>query len=58
MLINITIPVYNEERCLASSVSKVTSFLSKNCEFSSEVEIVIADNASTDGTLAVTMQLD
>jgi glycosyltransferase involved in cell wall biosynthesis len=48
MLINLTIPVYNEEVQLRNSIRKLHAFLTVAipCSF----EIVIANNASTDGT--------
>src|SRR2546427_7031608 len=53
--VNITIPVYNEERILAENVGKVVCFLWAN--FGYPHEIVIADNASTDRTLAIAQDL-
>jgi len=47
-LINVTIPVYNEEKQLAHSVRRLWNHLVEHCRFS--FEIVIADNGSTDGT--------
>jgi glycosyltransferase involved in cell wall biosynthesis len=55
MLINLTIPVYNEERALARSVHLLTRFLEQYCE--DAYEITIAENGSTDGTLAVALEL-
>lgn len=51
MLINIVIPVYNEERSLPSTVPQLHRFLDEHCRF--DFEIVIGDNASTDNTLKV-----
>lgn len=48
MLVNITIPVFNEEKQIESSIRKLHAFLCSHCRF--EFEIIIADNASTDGT--------
>ena len=48
-LVNITIPVFNEERRLEESLPKLHGFLFGHCPFN--FEIVIADNASTDRTL-------
>jgi len=50
-LVNVTIPVFNEETRLRRSIPKLHTFLTCNCRF--KFEIVIADNASTDGTLAI-----
>ncbi|UCC60455.1 MAG: glycosyltransferase family 2 protein [Dehalococcoidia bacterium] len=53
--IDVVIPVYNEERVLADSVAKLRDFLGTNltCRW----QIVIADNGSVDGTLAVARSL-
>ena len=51
MLVNLTIPVYNEEVALARSIPILHSFLSTNCRFN--WEIVIIDNGSTDRTLQI-----
>ena len=53
--INITIPVFNEERQLAESVCKLHRFLAEHCQF--RFEIVIANNGSTDRTQEVAEQL-
>ena len=53
MLVNVTIPVFNEELRLGAAIPKLLGFLREHCPF--EVEIVIADNASTDRTLDVAM---
>ncbi len=56
MKVNITIPVYNEERVLEQSITALNNFLTK--EFSDfDWEILIADNASVDNTLNVAKQL-
>lgn len=49
MLVNVTIPVFNEEIRLRASIPKLHSFLCNHCQF--QFEIVIADNGSTDRTL-------
>ena len=53
--INVTIPVYNEERVLAGSVAKVARFLESNFRYPHV--IVIVDNASTDRTLEIAKKL-
>jgi glycosyltransferase involved in cell wall biosynthesis len=47
--VNITIPVYNEERCLFKSIEKLIKYL-KRAKFPYNYEIIIADNASVDNT--------
>ena len=49
--LDIVLPVYNEEHVLADSVGKLRAYLQENA-FPYTWRIVIADNASTDGTLA------
>lgn len=51
MLVNVTIPVFNEEVRLAASLPKLHRFLGEHCRY--PFEIVVADNASTDRTLEV-----
>jgi glycosyltransferase involved in cell wall biosynthesis len=53
--IDIIIPVYNEEHVLAESVAALRKFLTQG--FAYQYRIVVADNASTDGTLAVAQRL-
>lgn len=55
MLVNVTIPVFNEEKILPSSIATLHTFLREHCRF--EWEIVIANNASTDSTLEVARRL-
>ncbi|MBI2620375.1 MAG: glycosyltransferase family 2 protein [Ignavibacteriales bacterium] len=55
MLVNVTIPVYNEAKALPSSISTLHGFLQKHGRF--DWEIVIANNASTDHTLEVAHEL-
>jgi glycosyltransferase involved in cell wall biosynthesis len=55
MRVNVTIPVYNEEKILPHSIEALHSFLQKYCRF--EWEIVIANNASTDRTQEVAENL-
>ena len=49
--VDVVIPVYNEQRVVADSVHRLHRFLSAEVPFS--WRIVIADNASTDGTPAI-----
>src|SRR6476469_6220741 len=51
--VDVVIPVYNEERALAQSVAVLTDFIGDVAEPGCEWRIVLADNASTDSTLAV-----
>jgi glycosyltransferase involved in cell wall biosynthesis len=53
--VDVVIPVYNEEHVLAQSVATLRQFLSKG--FPHKWRILIADNASTDSTLAVAQEL-
>jgi glycosyltransferase involved in cell wall biosynthesis len=53
--VDVVIPVYNEEHVLAQSVATLRRFLSQG--FPHQWRILIADNASTDGTLAVAEEL-
>jgi glycosyltransferase involved in cell wall biosynthesis len=54
-LIEITIPVYNEEKVLAASIGRLHAYLTAHLHF--PFIITIADNASTDGTLTVAQRL-
>ncbi|MFL6122231.1 glycosyltransferase [Actinophytocola sp.] len=53
--VDVMIPVYNEERALPGCVEVLHGFLTE--EFPFDWRIVIVDNASTDGTLAVARSL-
>jgi glycosyltransferase involved in cell wall biosynthesis len=53
--VEIVVPVYNEERALAASIRRLHAYLSDGFPFSWRV--VVADNASTDSTLAVARRL-
>src|SRR6185312_4546438 len=53
--VDTVIPVYNEEHVLEQSVTTLHAFLSEHLPH--DWRIVVADNASTDGTLAVAKQL-
>ncbi|MEA2428149.1 MAG: hypothetical protein QOF37_1777 [Thermoleophilaceae bacterium] len=50
--VDIVVPVYNEEAALAGSVRRLHEYLS-SAEFPLTWRVVIANNASTDSTLAV-----
>jgi len=54
--VDIVIPVYNEEHVLAQSVATLRRFLSQGFHHH-QWRILIADNASTDGTLALAQKL-
>ena len=54
--LDIVIPVYNEEHVLAGSVERLRSYL-RDAAFPYSWRIVVADNASADGTLAAAQQL-
>lgn len=56
MLINITIPTFNEERRVAETIRKVEDFVRTSCRF--KYELVIADNGSTDGTREIARSLE
>ena len=53
--VDIIIPVYNEEQALPGSIEILQEYLAEN--LSNSWRIVIADNASTDGTQAVSESL-
>ena len=53
--IDVVVPVYNEQRALEFSIRRLHAFL--DAELPYRWRIVIADNASTDGTLAVARAL-
>jgi len=55
-LINIVIPVHNEQHVLGASIGKVISFLAEHNQY--EYELIIANNASTDRTLDVARRLE
>src|SRR5437016_14408607 len=54
-IVNVVIPVYNEERILAASIYKLNAFLHRNCPH--PYEIVVAENGSTDRTLEIAFGL-
>ena len=53
--VDLVIPVYNEAHVLEQSVATLTAFLAEQLPY--PWRILIADNASTDGTLAVAQRL-
>lgn len=53
--VDLVIPVYNEERTLAASVEKLRAWCDAHLPY--RWRIVVADNASADGTLAVAQRL-
>lgn len=54
--VDLVIPCYNEERVLAGSVAKLRAWCAEHLK-PYRWRIVVADNASTDGTLAVAERL-
>lgn len=54
--VDLVIPVYNEEHVLALSVERVLAWTDAHPEH--QWRVVVADNASTDGTLAVAQRLE
>jgi glycosyltransferase involved in cell wall biosynthesis len=54
-LVDVTVPVYNEEKVLAESVRRLHSYLTANLPF--RFIITIADNASTDESFAIAKRL-
>lgn len=56
-LIEITIPVLNEEETLRVQVLKVRDYIQKNLEEVGDIRIVIADNGSNDATEEISMAL-
>ena len=55
--LDIVIPVYNEAHVMASSIEKLRAYLIEH-NFPYTWRVVVADNASTDATLAVAHQLE
>jgi glycosyltransferase involved in cell wall biosynthesis len=53
--IDVVIPVYNEERDLGPSITRLCGFLQANCPY--QWRIVVADNASKDRTLEIAKEL-
>jgi Glycosyltransferases, probably involved in cell wall biogenesis len=54
-LVDVVIPVYNEEQEVASSVLRLKAYL--DASFPYDFRIIIADNASTDSTLEIAQRL-
>ena len=57
-LINITFPVYNEEKVLEQKIKKFYNFLKNNKKFKYKFEIIISDNKSTDRTKIIGKKLE
>ncbi len=55
MKLNVTIPVFNEERRLERGIRRLAPFLA--ARMACDYELVIADNASTDGTAELAQRL-
>jgi len=55
MKLNVTLPVFNEERRLERGIRQLAPFLTGRMTF--DYELVIADNASTDGTAEIARRL-
>jgi glycosyltransferase involved in cell wall biosynthesis len=53
--VEVTVPVYNEQKVLADSVRRLHAYLTANLPF--RFVITIADNASTDETFAIAKQM-
>ena len=54
-VLDIVIPVFNEQQVLAASVQRLHAFLAEHVPY--PARITVADNASTDGTLEVARRL-
>ncbi len=54
-LVEVTVPVYNEEKVLEQSIRLLHSYLADNLPF--QFVITIADNASTDGTFDIAQRM-
>ena len=54
-LLDVVVPVYNEEDELSASVLRLDAYLAANLPYA--YRIVIADNASTDATWAIAQRL-
>lgn len=56
LLINIVVPVYNEQADLSENIAILSTFLRKN--ISDDWQITIANNASTDNSLNIARELE
>ncbi|MDF8264550.1 bifunctional glycosyltransferase family 2/GtrA family protein [Luteipulveratus flavus] len=54
-VLDVVVPVYNEEHVLAASITRLHTYLVEHLVY--PFRITVADNASTDGTLAVAHRL-
>ncbi|MDP9221129.1 MAG: glycosyltransferase, partial [Actinomycetota bacterium] len=55
VVIDLVVPVYNEQAALADSVRRLHAYLAES--FPYRTRITIADNASTDATLSIALDL-
>jgi glycosyltransferase involved in cell wall biosynthesis len=53
--LDIVVPVYNEEATLAQSIKELCSYCDQHLDY--RTQIIIANNASTDGTLRIAEEL-
>ena len=54
-LVDIVVPVLNEEKILAASITRLEQYMAEHLPW--RHRIIIADNGSTDGTLAIAQKL-
>ena len=54
-LVEVTVPVHNEERALEQGIRLLTGYLDRHFPFRRQV--IVADNASTDETVAIAARL-
>ncbi|MFC7583624.1 glycosyltransferase [Nonomuraea antimicrobica] len=54
-LVEVVVPVYNEQRALQDSVTRLHTYLNRNFPYG--FRITIADNASTDNTWQLAVEL-
>lgn len=57
MKINLTIPVYNEQKYLETQINKALHFFNKNLDSKFNLEIIIANNGSNDLTSSISDRL-
>src|ERR1039458_704891 len=55
LVLDVVVPVFNEERCLEESIRQLRRYLDNDFPFPAVV--TVADNASTDATLAIATRL-